>query len=88
MRAALIISFLLIYYSGSSVADLSIRYDTIGKHQQKPLNTLLIKQGLVRINPPVGSEHSVAVVSSATSGIKTNGMCAWQGCTNHRRPRS
>ena len=61
MRAALIISFLLIYYSGSSVADLSIRYDTIGKHQQKPLDTLLIKQGLVRINPPVESAQSVMI---------------------------
>lgn len=61
MRAALIISFLMIYYSGIAGADLSIRYDSISKKQKGPFNTFLIKQGLIRIDPPLETSHSVMI---------------------------
>ena len=61
MRAALIISFLMIYYSGFAAADLSIRYDSISKNQHRPFNTVLIKQGLIRINSPNSTSHSVMI---------------------------
>lgn len=61
MRAALIISFLMIYYSGIAAADLSIRYDSISENQHRPFNTVLIKRGLIRVNPPRASSHSVMI---------------------------
>ena len=61
MRAAAIISLLSFFFTGNLWADLSIRYDTINKQQKRPLNSVQIKQELVRINQVGASQPSVMI---------------------------
>jgi hypothetical protein len=61
MRAAAIISFLVLIYTGNLWADLSIRYVTITDNQKRPFNSVMIKQELVRINQVQESKPSVMI---------------------------
>lgn len=61
MRAGPSISLLLIVFTTNIWADLSIRYDVISKNHKKPINTVLIKQDLVRINQIPESQSSVMI---------------------------
>ena len=61
MRAPLIISSLLFLFTGYVSADMTIRYDIITPQQKTPVNTVLIKQHLVRMNQMVGQKPDVMI---------------------------
>ena len=61
MRVAAIISLLGFFFTSNLWADLSIRYDSIHNQQKKPLNSVQIKQELVRINQISASQPSVMI---------------------------
>ncbi len=61
MKAASIISFLLLCYSGMVSADLHIRYQTMGQNHAGPVHSVLIKPGMIRIDPVSGAEQSVLI---------------------------
>ena len=61
MRAAFIISCLMLSYSVSGSADISIRYDSVSNNQKLPYHSLSLKNGMVRVDQAADSERSVMV---------------------------
>lgn len=61
MKPVLIITFLMLIFTGNLSADLNIRYDSIINNQKRPLSSILIKRDLVRINQSPISQPSFLV---------------------------
>lgn len=61
MRAAAIISLLFSFYTGNAWSDLSIRYDIVRNQHSRPVNSVLIKQDMVRINQAPASQPSIMI---------------------------
>ena len=61
MRAPLIISLLLLFFSSYICADITIRYDSIGPQHQKPISTVLMKNNLVRVNNMSSKQPDVMI---------------------------
>ena len=61
VKAAGIIAILIVYYSATARADLTIRYDSVQANGKQPLHQVLIKQQRVRIDQPAGDASSVMI---------------------------
>lgn len=66
MWANQIITFLVLLYTGSLWADISIRYDAIGSNYKRPVHTLRIKQQHVLIGQT--DEHQPSVMINLQNG--------------------
>ena len=65
MRAGASISLLLMVFTTNIWADLTVRYNSIGKNHKTPLSTVLIKKDQVRINLKPESQRSILVKLSS-----------------------
>ena len=68
MRAIHIITFLLLLYTGSLLADISIRYDAITGTYKRPVHTLHIRQQHVRLGQS-NDEQPAVIINLATGDI-------------------